>query len=117
MRFLRKKAAGKVGSEKYNALQEIRKENPGFNVLVKQTKKSKTSSKGLYKGLTYSFMERYISVHDESGTIRNEYERKRCICSDPIANDPVASSYQEMKEWFLNQYPAISEFYNGRKSA
>ena len=66
-------AAAKFGTREYKALQEARKDYPGFKV-VTITRKS-TVKKESYKGLTYAYMETYIQKHDdENKTIMAEYK-------------------------------------------
>ena len=49
------KAASRVGSEEYKELLEVRKEFPGYRIVVKENK-----SKNVFKGMDYDFMINYI---------------------------------------------------------
>ena len=93
-------AAAKFGTREYKALQEARKDYPGFKV-VTITRKS-TAKKESCKGLTYGYMEMYIQKHDdEEKSIMAEYLMLRGLSKE--AEEALAESftYQEMKEWFL----------------
>ena len=108
-------AAAKFGTREYKALQEARKDYPGFKV-VTITRKS-TAKKESYKGLTYGYMETYIQKHDdEDNSIMAEYMMLRGLSEE--AEEALAESftYQEMKEWFLKKFPAIAEFHKKREA-
>ena len=109
-------AAAKFGTREYKALQEARKDYPGFKV-VTITRKS-TAKKESCKGLTYGYMEMYIQKHDdEEKSIMAEYLMLRGLSKE--AEEALAESftYQEMKEWFLAKYPAINKFHEARAKA
>ena len=109
-------AAAKFGTREYKALQEARKDYPGFKV-VTITRKS-TAKKESYKGLTYGYMETYIQKHDdEDNSIMAEYMMLRGLSEE--AEEALAESftYQEMKEWFLKKFPAIKKFHEVREKA
>ena len=57
-------SACKFGSGEYKDLQEVRRAYPDYRVIAV---KSKVSGANVYKGLTYSFMEKYIMNHDDEG--------------------------------------------------
>jgi len=108
-------AAAKFGTPEYKALQEVRRDYPGFKV-VTITRKS-TAKKESYKGLTYGYMETYIQKHDdEENSIMAEYMMLRGLSEE--AEEALAESftYQEMKEWFLKKFPAIAEFHKKREA-
>ena len=54
-------AASRFGSDNYKALQEARRDYPGFTVTT-ITRKVNTQRE-TYKGLTYKYMEKYITAH------------------------------------------------------
>ena len=58
------KASCQYGTEEYRMLQEVRRDYPGFKV-VEVSRKNPKSSKNTFKGLTYEYMEAYISTHDD----------------------------------------------------
>ena len=70
------KAAGKFGSESYNELTSIMQQFPTFTIQVIARTSAKKSSE--FKGLTYSYMEAYITKHDDKNqTIMAEYNMLR----------------------------------------
>ena len=108
-------AAAKFGTREYKALQEARKDYPGFKV-VTITRKS-TAKKESYKGLTYAYMETYIQKHDdEIKTIMAEYKMLRGLTEEAEEALAVSFTYLEMKDWFLKKFPAIAEFHKKRES-
>ena len=103
-------AASRYGSDAYKELQNARRDNPGFQVIV-ATHKVKTQRE-TYKGLTYEYMERYIDSHDDDErTIWAEYKMYRGQPLDPADKLPVAYTYKQMQTWFLDKYEAIAKFY------
>ena len=109
-------AAAKFGTPEYRALQEARKDYPGFKV-VTITRKS-TTKKESCKGLTYAYMETYIQKHDDDKkSIMAEYKMLRGLTEE--AEEALAESftYQEMKEWFLGKFPEIKKFHEARAKA
>lgn len=109
------KAAEKFGSDEYRALQEARRDNPGFK-LVTVSRKAPTKKES-YKGLTYSYMESYIKAHDdESKSIMAEYEMLRGLSQEAQEALAEPCSYAEMKDWFLKKFPAIAEFHKKREA-
>ena len=108
------KAAEKFGSEEYKNLQEARRDNPNFKIVVVSRKT--TTKKDTYKGLTYSYMKTYIKAHDDDQhSIMAEYEMLRGISE--AAKEALAEpcSYNEVKTWFLKTYPAIANFHKMRE--
>lgn len=102
--------ASKFGTETYKQLQEIRKDNPNFKLVIKETTKKSDS----FRGLTYDFMKKYIETHDDDKkSVMKEFEVLRRNDSETLAE---TVSYGEIKKWFLKKYPAISEFHKKRES-
>ena len=109
------KAAEKFGSNEYQQLQEARHDYPTFKVVIVSHKAS--SQKESYKGLTYSYMESYISTHDdEKKSIMAEYEMLRGLSAEAQEFLAEPCSYLEMKSWFLKKFPAIAEFHKKREA-
>ena len=110
------KAAEKFGTEEYKALQEVRRDYPHFKIVTVTRKVS--GQKETYKGLTYSYMEKYIKAHDdEKETIMNEFLMLRGLSDEAKEALADSFSYNEMKDWFLNKFPAIAEFHKKREAA
>jgi len=108
------KASSRYGSDEYKELQNALAENPGFKVVVKS---STSKKKETYKGLTFEYMEKYISTHDvEDGSIMAEYEMMRGTSEEALDACAESMSYHEIKAWFLDTYPAIAEFHKKREA-
>ena len=101
------KAAGRLNSEAYKELAELRAAFPDFQIVVKSCKR-----KDNMKGLTFSYMEKYISAHDdEDGTIMSEFKMLRGLDEDGNESEIAdAVSYGELKMWFLSKYPEAERF-------
>ena len=106
-------ASRKFGTQEYKDLQEVRKDYPSYKVVI-VTRKT-TAKKDNFKGLTYEYMEKYISNHDGDGKIMAEYQDLRGLSER--AKDALAEpcSYLEMRTWFLNTYPSIAKFHEDRE--
>ena len=102
------KAAAKFGTPEYKALQEARKDYPGFKTVTVATKAS--AKKDTFKGLTYEFMESYIKAHNEE--LMTEYLNLRGMSDEAKENLSKAHSYAKMKKWFLKNFPAIKEYHD-----
>ena len=108
------KAAEKFGTEEYKALQEVRRDYPHFKIVTVTRKVS--GQKETYKGLTYSYMEKYIKAHDdENKSIMAEYEMLRGLSQEAQEALAEPCTYNEMKDWFLKKFPAIAEFHKKRE--
>lgn len=105
------KAASRFGSDEYKTLQEARKDYPTYKVVVKS---SASKSKESFKGLTYEYMEKYIAAHDEDKSIMAEYEMLRATSDEAKEALAEACSYQEIKAWFFEKFPAIKAFHEKR---
>ena len=109
------KAAAKFGTTEYKNLQEARRDYPTFS--VKTVSQKPATKKNTFKGLTYEYMESYISKHDdENSSIMEAYMTLRGISDDAEEAFAESCSYFEIKTWFLNQYPAIAEFHKKREA-
>lgn len=106
------KASSRYGSDEYKELQNALNDNPGFKVVVK----SSTKKNDGYKGLTYKYMEKYISTHDdEDHSIMAEYNMLRGIGDEAEDANADSLTYAEMKDWFLDKFPAIAQFHKDRE--
>ena len=108
------KAAEKFGSDEYKNLQEARRDNPTFKIVVVSRKTS--TKKDTYKGLTYDYMVKYIKAHDDDQkTIMAEYEMLRGISKEAQEALAEPCSYNEMKTWFLKTFSEIANFHKMRE--
>lgn len=96
------KHANIVGSEEYNRLQTARRDYEGFTVVVRTIRRN--NKKECYRGLTYKYMEEYISCHDNSDERKKQFDELRLIAKCHSKRYPV------IKQWFLQQYPEIAKF-------
>ena len=108
------KAASRYGTKEYNDLQAARKDYPTYQVVTKSGG-NKGKSKESHRGLTYDYMEKYIAAHDdESGSIMAEFNMLRATSDEAKEALAEACSYQEIKEWFFEKFPAIKKFHEKR---
>ena len=101
------KHAEDTRSEEYAHLQNVRRDYPTYEVILRKIKTN--PNKESYKGLTYEYMERYILSHEEKENmiaVLEEYRELRLIseCHSRSHRYPV------IKKWFLNKYPEIEMF-------
>ena len=94
-------------SDEYALLQKTRMENPTFVVRRRQIKTN--PKKDTYKGLTYEYMEHYISTHepeDKVDEVLAHFEELKLIsqCHGQRLRYPT------IKKWFLNRYPDVAQF-------
>lgn len=103
------KAAGKIGTEKFEELQSYMEKYPGFEVLIKIPAKRKVE----FRGLTYEYMRAYIKKHDdENGTIMAEFNELIALDKKNKVEGAEyleAASYIDVKQWFLGKFPEIQE--------
>lgn len=105
------KAASIFGTDEYNALQAVRRDYPTFKVVTVAKKAAKVE----YKGLTFEYMEKYISTHDdENQSIMATYNMLRGKSKAGIDAMAATASYADIKEWFFMTFPAIEAFHSNR---
>ena len=88
--------ASNFGSEEYLTLRTAIHDLPDFQVVVKT---AKTSRRTYMKGLTYEYMESYISMVDEDGSLMKDFQCLRQSCN-----------YAMVKKWFMTALPEIKNF-------
>ena len=95
------KAAGKIGSEKFNELKEYQAAYPTFTIDIKAPAKRKAT----YSGLTYKYMTTYIESckHADKDEIMAEFNR---LTTNSHDGEEVAG-YLDVKDWFLAKFPEI----------
>ena len=113
------KAAGKPNTTEYNALLDLMKNFPGFQMeIVKSTAKKVDR----FKGLNYDYMENYIKKHPlevdvemddgktETKSALEVFYGLRGLDKDGKKVGMAASAtYGEVKMWFLTQFPEIEK--------
>ena len=90
------KAAGKYNSDAYHELLNAKKDYPKYRVVVVRSRKTSSS---VMKGLTYEYMESYISMADKEGTLLEEFSFMRQVYG-----------YAVTKKWFMNKFPEPFKF-------
>lgn len=104
------KAAGKIGSEKFEELRQYMAMYPGYEIQIKSPVKRKSE----FSKLDYKYMKNYIQKHDDdNGTIMAEFHT--LIAQDKKnkvegAEHLEAASYIEVKKWFLAKFPEIKNY-------
>ena len=107
------KAAGKFGTDAYKDLIAAMQQFPNYKIQVITRAATKKSCD--YKGLTFDYMEKYIASHDdEKKSIMAEYQALRGKSDEAKEVLADSCSYKEIKEWFLNKFPAIKQFHEMR---
>lgn len=109
------KAAGKIGTEKFNELKEYQRAYPNYTICIVEAPKRKTDM----SGLDYKFMEYYIQkcnkenkkeILDQFNTYRaaqNKGKKK----GERVA----AASYFTVRDWFLATFPEIQQAKDAQK--
>jgi len=101
------KAASIYGSDAYNDLQNAKRDNPGFAVVVVKTAKKRDC----FKGLTIEFMKDYIEKHDdEEKSNMADFNRLCGKDEEGKALNMSAASYGEIRMWFLSAYPEFEAY-------
>ena len=107
------KEAGKFNSEKYLELKEIRSEFPTFRIVTKNAPKKRDT----YKGLTYTYMAKYIADHtEENDDRRTEFAQMSGYVDGVKVAFAETATYGEVKAWFLLRFPEIEEYNNNVNS-
>lgn len=106
-------ASSKYGTDEYAELQIVRKDYPGYKVMI-LARKAPKSEKPSYKGLTYEYMEKYIKSHDNAEENMAEYMEMRGISEEGEEAFAESLTYQEMKDWFLDKFPAFNRYHAKR---
>ena len=102
------KEAGKYNSEKYIELKEIRTDFPNFRIVTVNTPKKKDP----YKGLTYTYMAKYIKTYTKDGDIRRTEFTQMSGYDENGVKIVFAekATYGEVRAWFLLKFPEIEEY-------
>ena len=97
------KFAADTRSAEYAHLQQVRQDYPLYTVVQRHIRKN--TKREHYHGLTYRYMEDYITTHG-SAEDRRIYDEKKLIseCHSKGFRYPV------IKSWFLERFPEIKTF-------
>ena len=101
------KNAENTMSAEYAHLQSVRRDYPAYTVVRRKIKTN--PNKECYKGLTYDYMENYISIHEKG-------ENRDLVLADFTEMRLIAEChskckrYSTIKKWFLAKYPEVAKF-------
>lgn len=96
------KEASVYNSPAYKELKEIRNDNPGYSVVVREVSK-KTSA---CNKITLKTMENYIKMHDTDGKIMEEFKKLR---DEKVGENLHKTTFFQIKKWFFETYSELSE--------
>jgi hypothetical protein len=88
-------------SSEYALLQSVMAQYPKYALCSGVIKKKE--NKESYKGLTYTYMEDYISMKG-SDADREEYQQMRLLAQCHTVRYPA------IKAWFLEKYPEVKQY-------
>ena len=94
------KAATTLNSPEYTTLMQLRRDNPGFAVELREIKKKE--GKKSYRNLTYKNMEEYI-ITLEGEESENLKEFNNVLKLSKVQAGP----YAYVKTWFLKRYSDV----------
>ena len=94
--------AKKYGSEEYIALQNARRDNEGYTLVVLATKKNTSKN----SRITLEDMRRYISFHDDvNGSIMKEFKERS---KKKVDGELYGYNFFALKKWFFETYPEVA---------
>lgn len=91
--------ASKGSGPIYEELADKIARHPDFKLVIKEQKVKSSKAKTTYEGLTFAFMESYISIQKNGKQIMLEYEAVK-----KMAEDSKISVYPITKKWFLGEF-------------
>ncbi len=97
-----RKKSSVYNSPEYQELQNCRRDNPTFKVIIRSIKKAE--GKETYKGLTYAYIENYIKTHENAEKRMAEYKELRLI------SECHTVRYPKIKNWFLETYSEVAQY-------
>lgn len=95
--------ATKFGTEEYAKLNQARKDYPDYKVEVREPIK-KNPSKEAFKGLDYTFMERYMKIQKVSERVWEDYQHTR------LMTECHSRRFSIVKQWFLDTFPEVRDW-------
>lgn len=88
-----------IGTDEYRTLQGVKAENPNMKISVHTTRKR--TKPNAYKGLTYRYMRKFISVMDSDNM--KAFEEVQLLYEGLYGDSQ--SVFNAVREWFLENYP------------
>lgn len=98
-------ASQEFDSEEFDIMMKLKAKLPQMTITVKAPK-SRRGHANPYKGLTYSFMRRFIFTLDEANAVN--YEKVIKYYQD-IYGDDSSEVYYNVRAWFITKYPRYNE--------
>lgn len=92
-------AANEFGSEEYVKLSRVQQEHPNMQIVLRSVRTGNRKSD--YKGLTYRYMRKFISIMDE----KNLPVFEKTILFYENMYKENAKVYMNVRDWFLLNYP------------
>lgn len=86
----------------FHELQALHNSYPTYKIVTRKIKLN--SQKEAFKGLTYAYMEEYITNHDNAETRLKEFNELRLLAQCHSIR------YPHIKKWFLEAYPEVAQF-------
>jgi len=99
------KAASIYGSDAYNDLQNAKRDNPGFIVVIEKTSGKKRDH---FKGLSFDYMEKYIKGHNLD--LLDVFMQLRALDEKSKELNLISKSYGEIRMWFLENFPEFEKY-------
>lgn len=99
------KNAMTYGTKEYDALQTIRRDYPGFEIVeAVKTKKGKSH----FASLDMKTIKAYVEKHgDDEQKVSFAFISNKTVNEDGEYHE--AQSFFEIKKWFLNEFPEIKQ--------
>lgn len=107
------KKARLYGTKEFEKLAKARTDFPTYEIVVKSTQKKKKNSNP-YSGLTYNYMEKYITA--KNNDLLKEFNIMRGKPENEEDALPEKYEYREIQKWFLEKFPEIKAFYEKRNA-
>lgn len=83
----------------YDELAEKSARHPTFEMSIKEQKKHTTKEKRTYEGMSFDFMEAYISLSKDAEQLMRDY-----VAVKAMAKKLGISVYPFTKKWFLKKF-------------
>ena len=94
------KKASVYGSEEYNFILALKRDNAGYDVVTRNT----TSKKSAFDKITINDMRAYIKKHDPDGVLISKFE---AMVNEEKGDNLMRTSFFAIKKWFFEQYPDL----------
>jgi hypothetical protein len=94
------KDASKYNSQAYKELRDIKNDNLGYKVEVREASRTTSSS----NKITLATMENYIAKHDATGEIMRKFVSLR---DEELGENLQKTSFFGIKKWFFETYPEL----------